>query len=247
MNKTVMKVCLFGVAVVMMLVPTAMAGPIDTGSIDITRLQNMYSGGGGEFNITPTSGLLGIRWSDYVDGKTKNVNPTIGKDFESFCLEESEFVTIPGSYNAKINYVGAVLGGGGDKVKINNVWTDPISLGTAYLYSQFAAGTLSGYNYTVGAGRVTSAAALQNAIWYLEGEGGVNNSFVTLVATKFGTLAAAMANANGAYHVAVLNLTTGTGGLAQDQLVMAPEPASLLLFGIGLLGAATLRRKFRRS
>ena len=122
---------------------------------------------------------------------------------------------------------------------------DPISIGTAWLYSQFAAGTLSGYNYAYGAGRQssTSAGALQQAIWWLEGEtGGVQNGFVTTAETALSLNDTTIKNnANGAYGVEVLNL--GAAGTVQDQLVIVPEPTTVLAGALLLLplGASTLR------
>jgi len=122
---------------------------------------------------------------------------------------------------------------------------DPISVGTAWLYYNFATGNLANYNY--GAGRAASAAALQNTIWWLEQEAadpGAGNVFRTAVLAQFGnSAAAAMADNNGAYAVQVLNLTTLAGGLAQDMLIVTPIPGALILLGPALLGLAGFRKR----
>ena len=162
----------------------------------------------------------------------------IAGTFQTFCLEVSEHVSAYGTYNAVLNNA-AVLGGGG---AVNGA--DPISIGTAYLYSEFAKGTLKDYVFTgTEAAREASAALLQNAIWYLEGEGGANNAYVAW-ATSQVTGGNPFVNNNGTYNVAVLNLTA-SDGLHQDVLVATPIPAALWLLGSGLLGLVGLRRRFK--
>src|SRR4029077_5677849 len=81
----------------------------------------------------------------------------------TFCIEDNEFVYPDTLYNQTINPEAI---GGGD----GGPHPDPVSQGTGWLYSQFAAGTLPGYAY--GVGRLASADLLQKAIWFLEEESG---------------------------------------------------------------------------
>ena len=194
------------------------------GTISLYQGASFSSGNGGEFQAV-TSGL---------------------GTFQTFCIEESEYFSPGNTYNYKVNS-GAVYGGVGAHT------TDPynpgypmdnISIGTAWLYSQFRNGTLTGYNY--GSGRVASAGDLQNAIWWLEDEGGANNGFVTLAETTLSLNDSTIKkDSNGAYGVKALNLyTTDNGIVAQDQLaIVVPEPTTLIAGALLLLpfGISTLR------
>jgi hypothetical protein len=119
--------------------------------------------------------------------------------FQTFCIQSTVDFTPGNSYSVVIS--------------------PAITIGTAYLYSQFAAGSLNGYTYTYGSGRSTSAGLLQQAIWWLQGQtGGVDNSFVTAAGTVLGMTAAQLQDAaNGAYGVVALDL--GGSAPAQDQLL----------------------------
>ena len=73
---------------------------------------------------------------------------------------------------------------------------DPLSVGTAYLYSQLARGELTPYEYNNATGRrKADAGELQAALWWLEDEIGTDsaymvngdcNKFYMLVTTMFG-------------------------------------------------------------
>lgn len=234
------------------------AAPNLFAAMTVTLIDNtsQYSyANGGEFRAvgggTPTSLDSIVNWSAYssstkgtvtavTDGSSWGYSSGLaGKAyFQTFCVEYNEEFVPGTTYNVGVSqkamYGSQPLGG------------DPISIGTAWLYSQFAAGTLSGYNYAYGGGRQssTSAGALQQAIWWLEGEtGGVKTSFVTTAETALSLNDTTIKNnSDGAYGVDVLNL--GAAGAVQDQLVIVIPEATTIIAGALLLlplGASTLR------
>ncbi len=207
-------------------VNAAHAAPLAAGS-DIRVSDGSGTTGGGEFTITVIGDIA---------------------TFISFCLQHTEYIDFANDFNvdAISTYVvsdPASHGGDADG-------KDYLSAQTAFLYTQFRAGTLSGYNYS-GTDPWSSADMLQNAIWMFEGEIAmiITNPFVILANTAFDT---------GAWtdlgSVRVMNLSLN-GVESQDLLVLAqdgttpvPEPASLVLFGTGAsLAAMARRRRARRS
>jgi len=168
--------------------------------------------------------------------------------FETFCLERSEYIRFGTTY-----YVGfsndAIYGGVGGQDPPGS-GKDPLNPMTAYLYSQFITGSLSGYDYTGGSGRVASADALQDAIWYIEDE---ITSLPSVLATTFYNEADDAVNGpsptwSGLGTVQVMNVYPSsalTCGAAQDQLVMRPIPApgAIILGGIGVLFVGWMRRR----
>lgn len=203
--------------------------------------------GGGEFTVT--GGGAGIR------GLSSDIN---NNSFQSFCLELDQFLgSSAKDYAVQIN-TSVITGSPGFSF---------VSQGTAWLYEQFRAGSLTGYDYTPGAGRSSAASSLQLAIWFLQGQfddpnvwaGGNANRNQLLwdefdgpntAAQNFVAAAqAAVANAFDPYaggRVRALNVgPTPNGGNWQNQdlLTLIPLPSGGGLAAAGLLGLVALRRR----
>jgi len=154
--------------------------------------------------------------------------------FYSFCLNSS----VDANSGQTYNYTSSET-----ITPANNGGPTQVTLGTAWLYSEFNNGGLASYGYD---GSTASANELQQAIWYLQGSpGGVDNVFVTdaqsaLTGLNLGSETNA---ANGAFGVFALNLTDNNGGPAQPILGMVPEPSTVVAGVLLLLpfGVSTVR------
>lgn len=174
--------------------------------------------------------------------------------FETFCLEPTEYFNSGSTYDFTI--AGYAFGGSNEAASRNIGPGDQLSVGTTWLYAQFAQGVLSGFDYSA-TGRKASNLALQRAFWYLEDDysytNPLSNPFLSLVAGVYGTVEAARANAiDGANGVWALNLTSTKNGVVtqhQSQLYYAPRRvpehgATLALLGLTLVSLVLVRRKF---
>jgi hypothetical protein len=242
---------------------------------------NYRQGQGGEFNLTviksgPVGGpnVIGADYdhllNDYptiTPGNGAGSGTLVAGGFETFCLQKTEYM----NFNTQFWYSTS------SAAKTATVgYKDEISVGTSYLYAQFAQGTLTGYIYKLGtiAGqpsnldtRAETAEMLQHAFWFLEDEedyataGGVNNIFLNQVLSLYGSFGTsttgAKKDATGLnMGVGVINLATTAANAAagkwdaQDQLIW-PRPvpeqnATVALLGLALAGLAGFRRKFSK-
>jgi len=233
-----------------LLLVLALASPALAGQVQVGYSGSNYgmfqTGSGGEFTLNVLTSGLNTSGYFFGAGDTGTMDIGVTGTFQSFCLEETEYIyPYPSSPFVDVNS-RAVDGGVGPA-------GDPISYGTTYLYSRFATGALAADGYNYGAGRATSAGQLQEAIWGLEGEAAYNfsNPYIVIVDGLFGGQAGAQADAPvGNYGVYVLNLwgDENRTGHMQDQLYHASVPdggATLTLLGGVLMGLGALRRKLR--
>jgi hypothetical protein len=189
------------------------------------RLDNGPGAGpGGEFRATVLTGGSG--------------------SFETFCLERNEYFSYGQTLQVRSITNRAMAGGVGGAVG----GADPLDQRTAYLYTQFRAGTLSNYDYSNAALRPGDADALQNAIWFLENEiTSVSGQAATWVTQANSAVSGGIWSGLG--NVQVLNLYRGTNFAthAQDQLYITPVPEPetymMLLAGLGLMGFVARRRQ----
>ncbi len=240
MKKTILKNALLVGAIASLGLSTAVAIPQVT-------MRTFDAGSGGNYRADPNSELDWVI-SNYALGKS-----TDGTWFGTFCIEKNEYFSNGGTYDVELNN-GSINGGVSGAVGGKDI----ISIGTAYLYEQFALGTLSGFNFgdtNISSIVRESAKQLQNTIWYLEGE--ITSAAQGYGSAGFGsflTLAQGVANYADNYTgsaVRVMNLTSNNGqNFHQDQLVYAGVPdtgATLSLLALGLIGLSAARRRFSQA
>lgn len=146
-----------------------------------------------------------------------------GEDFLSFCLQRDQH----------IDYSSPFVVGGISDFADDAAGPDYLSEETKWIYARFRKGKLATFD----------SDEIQAAIWKLEDEwdGSFGDSDLLIAQAQ-----AAVAAGERGRHVQVLNLFYSGGGKAQDQLAV-PEPATLVLFGLGLFGAARLPRRRKPS
>jgi hypothetical protein len=213
-----------GVCAALAIASPALASQIPEGQIRVGYSHSEFgpyqSGQGGEFTLTAVGGWLDL--AAYDPGVTTGISAAGITSFQSFCIEKSEVIDGGATYKAAVtgNAMNGGVGPGGD----------PVSVGTGWLYSQFAQGTLDDYVYSGSSwARRASAAELQEAIWWLEGDGSYNwhNDFMVAVVAEFGSNAKADGGAQ--YGVYALNLWSGSDSTrhrAQDQLYFKGIPTA---------------------
>jgi hypothetical protein len=212
-----------------------------------------HDGGGGEFRVesvfNPNPGAPVITYT--AQG--------IDRIFKTFCLEQNEHISLGTAYD--ISTDPAAYYGANNAPQGNH---DDLDITTQILYGRYFDGTLdevgTGFAYDSDA----SANALQRAIWAIEDNvtpPAVLGSDLFSKLYFYATGASADSSVVDMYkdRVGVMNLwVPNTFGAAQSQLMwleepttrgslVTPEPASLVIWGLGLAAGVGYRWRKQRS
>ena len=234
----------------MMAAPALMANQVTT----VGSYGPYQTGQGGEISIKLGTGMDGFAQYYHNSAAMNQVAGALNQpNIQTFCVEHKETVypnaTADVSLSSKTKFGGSEL-----------------TVGAAYLYYEFADGSLKGYNYSGGTeARKSSADQLQHALWYFMGEDATissSNPFWAL-ANENGFANRSDYN-NGRFGVQVINMWAEghfeqSGYERQDLLIRTsdnswsqppsggtPVPdagSTLMLLGAGLTGVGLLRRR----
>jgi hypothetical protein len=222
------------------------------GKVNWTRVSGHFGGNGGEFTIYSDGGP-GLLLSNGDYASTTKGKAGKAESFQTFCIELGEYIVSQMDVwvSEASTATPAVYGSGSHAWKGGTGAGDDLDPRTAYLYDQFARGTLSSYAY--GTGRSSSARTLQRVLWNLEQEdgkalkdfsgnvGGIDLTAAEETQAKAWVDEAIGAGWTGIGSVRVLQMQTGQT-LRQDVLWI-PVPGAVLL---GILGLGAAGLKLRR-
>jgi len=199
---------------------------------------------GGEFtaltNTAIPSGYVAATKFTYGSLSGNSTGATTG--FETFCVEDETYFWVDTTYDYTVsNYIDVPAGG--PLTNGPGYTTAGLDVGIAYLYAQFATGTLANYDYnlandpTDSADRNADAGVLQQAIWDLQGPSADpdvqspmtvaeidSNTYLLAAYNEFGDSLTTLEKSTVAYGndfgVQVMNLADSGAGVYQNQLIL---------------------------
>jgi hypothetical protein len=197
-----------------------------------------------------TKGFGTTSGGEFIVHKRKPDLTYTGELYRTFCLELNENIGTNQDYYvydvSSDTDLGGLNVGNSANGGVAAPSPDPLDGRTAWLFQQFAKGTLTNYDYANAGGgffadRNASANALQRAIWYIEDEltdlqwaalSPVQQYYYGLASSQ---TVAALNRALGAVRVVNIHLPGNSGALRQSSLVLIPEPGALMVWG-GMMG-----------
>ena len=192
--------------------------------------------------------------------------------FNSFCVQTNEYINYSDVFTINNISFNSQLGGQALAARTSALYRTFMSgfeASASGVYAMIGSGA-DAATYDFGAGRAADADLLQKAIWFYQGQSVAvqtvtNNKFVKAVeslgfATDLAASALTGTNLTSYGGVRILNLVKGSSMItnptaaesAQDQLYFGgapvgspevPEPATMLLFGLGAYGVCCVRRR----
>jgi PEP-CTERM motif len=173
---------------------------------------------------------------------TYSVSHDGGKEvfsYDTFCIQDNVYIWPNTSY-----LVANVSHNVGYFSPHSPAGAGPLNQAVDYLFAQFASGAYYYQLYT-DPNKLSNQADFQRLLWSLQGSGPAYTSVGTAWATDLDDYEHD-ASLQHSWGTEVLNIVSGDGDIQNQLYHPVPEPATMLLLGLGLVGVAVARKRFQK-